>query len=175
MSIRKSILVLFILLSAFFLVSVAHANEFHLPESLKCIDDEAFSGTAVSKVSLSDKVIHVGRNAFAFTENLEDIQISDNTHLITEKGIIRNENITQSPRRDNKQSLQSKGTDGSLFNINSSERNAKKRTLSRWVTKEEKNLMTKSVQSDRARTYEESKRSIPVEQPEFPPVDWVFP
>ena len=75
MSIRKSILAVFVLLSAVFLLAVAHADEFHLPESLKYIDDEAFSGTAVSKVSLSDSLIHVGNNAFAFTENLENIQM----------------------------------------------------------------------------------------------------
>lgn len=73
------------------LVSLANAENqsgkqgvFHLPSSVKVIEDEAFSGTAAESVVLQDNVEFIGEKAFADIPTLSDIYIPKTTQFIAE-------------------------------------------------------------------------------------------
>lgn len=172
MNIRKVIfLTVFAVVSLLF--AFAQADEFKLPEGLKCIDEEAFSGTAIREVTLPESVVHVGENAFAYTEKLESVRIPECTTLFSDSGIYRGGMITRTPFRNQQQPLQQiRDIARALPSAGFS--NGKKETSFRRITREEI-LLTQSVQSDWARRYEEGKRNPPPEQPEMPPIELVFP
>ena len=172
MNIRKIIfLTVFAVVSLLF--AFAQADEFTLPEGLQFIDEEAFSGTAIREVTLPESVVHVGKNAFAFTEKLESIRIPERTTLFSENGIYRGGMITRDPFRKQQQPLQQiRDIARGMPPAGSSDRNKEK--VFRRITREEV-LLTQSVQCDRAKRYEERNRNPPPVLPEMPPVELVFP
>ena len=176
MNIRKIMITLFMCILASLLLTVARADGFHLPESLRYIDEEAFAGTAVEEITLPESVIHVGENAFAFTEKLESIQIPNNSIMLSDNGILRIGGITRNGQRIPGHSNHIGIIPGNVPHTASSEEiTTKKKTQFRRITADEIIPPGETANQKRIRTYEESKRNISPIHPELPPDDWIFP
>lgn len=86
---KKTASILIILL--FLIILILPRNDFYgemilgessifvLPESLKSIDDEAFSGTAVNTLIFPDGLLSIGNNAFCNSAYLIDVYIPETT------------------------------------------------------------------------------------------------
>ena len=53
-----------------------------IPNSVKCIERNAFHGTALESVVLPDSIEYIGENAFGFCEKLEDVKFTRGTDKI---------------------------------------------------------------------------------------------
>ncbi|MBQ6480480.1 MAG: leucine-rich repeat protein [Anaerolineaceae bacterium] len=68
-------------------------NIIRLPISLMIIEDEAFEGTAIEQVELSDSVISIGNQAFANIKTLRSIRIPMSTISIAKTAFAGSQNV----------------------------------------------------------------------------------
>ncbi len=68
--------------------------EFNLPESVEIIEEEAFEGTSIVKVSLPYKVSEIGERAFANIKTLCSIQIPTTTKKIASTAFAGSKQVT---------------------------------------------------------------------------------
>ena len=69
--------------------SFANLTEVKLPESLKVLDVQCFSGNEMTSISIGSQVEYIGDGVFSYCSNLESIQVDKaNTHYKSIDGVL---------------------------------------------------------------------------------------